>query len=377
MVATISARGGAEAALSYYSHLGADNYYTRDGEPPGRWAGEGAKQLSLSGPVMRHDFEAALKGNDPKIGTLLVPTGGGSKSHSAGWDITFSAPKSVSVMWALSDEPMRETIESAHRQAVLTATKNLEQTSAWARRGQGGRIREKTAGLLMAQFDHHTSRDLDPQLHTHSFVFNLAPRKDGSWGAIISRALYKAQKQAGLDYRNALAGELEKQGIAIERDGTNFRVKAVPKHIERVFSKRRIAIEKAAETHGYATPKGMELAALRTRSRKEITETKGLFQQWKAEAKALGFDLKSSLQAQRTPQKILKNPSPGTGIRPYKPHHHQQNSRSKPPLSPVKLMALGALIRRLANQMNRHSAMSGIAPPLGQPAKRKQAERDR
>ena len=83
---------------------------------------------------------------------------------------------------------------------MLAATTHLERTAAWARRGAGGGLREPTAGLLVAQFDHHTSLSADPQLHTHSFVFNLAPRRDGSWGAIISRELYKAQKDAGAVY---------------------------------------------------------------------------------------------------------------------------------------------------------------------------------
>jgi conjugative relaxase-like TrwC/TraI family protein len=99
--------------------------------------------------------------------------------------MTFSAPKSVSVLWALSEPRDREAIESAHCLGVATALRHLEQAAAWARRGKGGAIRERTAGLLMAAFDHHTSRALDPQLHTHAFVFNLAPRQDGTWGALL------------------------------------------------------------------------------------------------------------------------------------------------------------------------------------------------
>lgn len=293
MVATISARGGAKAALAYYSHLGADNYYTREGEPPGGWAGRGADQLSLEGPVTRHEFEAALKGIDPKTGVQLVARGGRENTHSAGWDMTFSAPKSVSVLWALSSERERQTIEAAQKQAVLKATKYLEQNAAWARRGKGGRVRERTAGLLTAQFDHHTSRDLDPQLHTHVFVFNLAPRQDGSWGAIISKELYLAQKQAGLEYRSELAKGLEREGFALERTAGNFRVATIPRDLEQAFSKRREAVKEAAKTHGYSTPHGMELATLRTRRAKEKTETRELFSVWREEAKALGFELKT------------------------------------------------------------------------------------
>jgi conjugative relaxase-like TrwC/TraI family protein len=190
MVASISARGGVDAALRYYAHLGQDDYYLRDGEPPGRWAGEGAARLSLAGPVTKSEFEAALKGIDPKTGARLAALGGRMQQHAAGWDITFSAPKSVSVLWALTEAHDRLAIESAHRTAVAPATRQLEHTAAWARRGKGGAVREPTAGLLMATFDPHTSRELDPQLHGHVFVFNLAPRKDGTWGAIVSRELY-------------------------------------------------------------------------------------------------------------------------------------------------------------------------------------------
>jgi conjugative relaxase-like TrwC/TraI family protein len=166
MVASISGRGRAQAALNYYEHLGRDDYYLRDAAPLGRWAGEGAARLSLSGPVTRSDFEAALNGLDPRTGDRLAALGGRSRDHAAGWDMTFSAPKSVSVLWALSEQRDSEAIASAHRLGVATALRHLEEAAAWARRGKGGAIRERTAGLLMAAFDHHTSRELDPQLHT-------------------------------------------------------------------------------------------------------------------------------------------------------------------------------------------------------------------
>jgi conjugative relaxase-like TrwC/TraI family protein len=299
MVASISARGNAASASRYYSHLQRDDYYSRDGEPPGRWAGKGAERLSLDGPVTQTEFDAALHGIDPKTGERLAQPGRG-REHSAGWDMTFSPPKSVSVLWALSDAPERQMIAHAHRSAVLAATSELEAAAGWARRGRAGATRERTAGLLMAQFDHHTSRESDPQLHTHTFIFNLAPRRDGTWGAIISRELYKAQKQAGATYRRALALELESQGIQLERQKDTFRVAAIPRRVERAFSKRRQAIEEAAEVHGYNTPKGMELATLRTRRPKRDAKLSELINHWQAEAKALGFELGRSSEHIRT-----------------------------------------------------------------------------
>ncbi|MFZ0853664.1 MAG: MobF family relaxase [Hyphomicrobiaceae bacterium] len=292
MVASISARGGVQAALGYYAHLGQDDYYLREGEPPGGWAGEGAARLSLTGPVTKSDFEAALRGIDPKTGERLAALGGRVQNHAAGWDMTFSAPKSVSVLWALSEPHERTTIETAQRAAVTTATWFLEREAAWARRGKGGARRESTTGLLMATFDHHTSRELDPQLHSHVFIFNLAPRRDGTWGAIVSRELYKVQKRAGAEYRSALARELEHAGYAIERSAGSFRVAAIPRPVERAFSKRRQAIEAAATEHGYRSPKGMELAALRTRQAKRDVHRSALFDAWRAEARDLGFELR-------------------------------------------------------------------------------------
>jgi conjugative relaxase-like TrwC/TraI family protein len=302
MVASISARKSAAAAAAYYQHMGKDNYYAREGEAPGRWEGGAAERLSLSGPVAKSDFEAALAGRDPKTGARLLQANG--KTHAAGWDMTFSAPKSVSVLWALAPEGDRRMIESAQRLAVRAAIKFLEPDAAITRRGKAGRIRERTDGLLIAAFDHHASRDLDPQLHTHAFIFNLAPRRDGSWGAIVSKDLYLAQKHAGLEYRNELANALEREGFALERTAGNFRVAEIPRDIEQAFSKRRQAIEAAAKTHGYSTPRGMELATLRTRRSKEKIETKELFSVWREEAKALGFKLKT--QRIRTPANGLE-----------------------------------------------------------------------
>jgi conjugative relaxase-like TrwC/TraI family protein len=296
MVASISARGGAQAALGYYAHLSADNYYTRGSEPPGRWAGAAADRLSLDGPVTESEFEATLNGRDPKTGEALVQING--RTHAAGWDMTFSAPKSVSVLWALSDESQREAIEKSHRAAIEAATRHLEQNAAWTRRGAGSRVREPTAGLLVAQFDHHTSRESDPQLHTHSFIFNLAPRRDGSWGSIVSRELYQAQKGAGAIYRNELARGLERQGYQLDRQADSFRVRVIPRKLEQEFSKRRRAIEEAARTHGYNSPKGMELAALRTRRPKHSANLTEQFKSWAAEAKSLGFELSREQQAE-------------------------------------------------------------------------------
>ena len=359
MVASISARGGVQAALGYYAHLGQDDYYLRDREPPGRWAGEGAARLSLDGPVTKSEFEAALKGIDPKTSQRLAALGGRSQDHAAGWDVTFSAPKSVSVTWALSEVRERLAIESAQRAAVSAATRTLEQTAAWARRGKGGTRREPAAGLLMANFDHHTSRELDPQLHTHVFVFNLAPRRDGTWGAIVSRELYKAQKHAGAAYRSALAHELDRAGYAIEKSGNSFRVAAIPRHVERAFSKRRQAIEAAAKEHGYRSPKGMELAALRTRQAKRTVQRGALFDAWRAEARDLGLDLKrdtARLPARSTVRaRSAMDRDINTGIRPAVGVRRD-----------ARVAHAAGKVAKTLQTMNQPAAMPGVAVDLRQ-----------
>jgi conjugative relaxase-like TrwC/TraI family protein len=361
MVASISARGGVQAALGYYAHLGQDDYYLRDGEPPGGWAGEGAARLSLAGPVTRSEFEAALKGIDPKTGERLAALGGRLQDHAAGWDMTFSASKSVSALWALSEARGRPAIEGAHRTAVAAATRYLEQTAAWARRGKGGATREPTTGLLMAAFEHHTSRELDPQLHAHVFIFNLAPRRDGTWGAIVSRELYKAQKRAGAVYRAALAGELQRAGYGVERSGDNVRAAAIPRDIERAFSKRRQAIEVAAAEHGYRSPRGMELAALRTRQAKRNVRRDVLFDVWRAEARALGFEL--GRDAGRAQARFTTRPTAASVM-------DRQTVAGNPPTSfgrhDARLSHAAQKMSGALQAMNQPAAMPGLAVDLRQ-----------
>lgn len=364
MVASISARKSIGAAVAYFKHMAKDEYYTAEdeAEADGEWAGRGAERLALDGPVSKADFEAALNGLDPKTGEPLAQIK--NKTHAPGWDMTYSAPKSVSVMWALSPPADRAKIEAAHRQAVSAATRHLEDNHAVTRRGAGGKLREPVAGLTIARFHHHTSRDLDPQLHTHAFIFNTAPRRDGSWGTIVSRELYKAQKDTGAVYRAHLANSLEREGYAIERKGTGFRMNAISHSVERAFSKRRQAIEQAADIHGYRTPKGMELAALRTRQAKRPRDRTALFKAWAQEARALGFDLK---QAQaKTRQTMQQQPAkqafktPGQAVR---------TSRALPSAREM-LTAISAMART-------SSRMRGVSISLKQSRAKQAPEQER
>jgi conjugative relaxase-like TrwC/TraI family protein len=357
MVAHIVARGSAKAALAYYDHLRGEDYDTRiGGEPPGRWAGKGADRLSMHGPVTQTEFRAALDGFDPKTGERLARFGP-RRPHYAGWDMIFSAPKSVSVLWALSNEPERQAIEHAHRSAVLIATAHLERSWAWT---NAGTPRERTAGLLMAEFDHHTSHASDPHLHTHSFIFNVAPRWDGGWGTIAGREFYRAQKNAGAIYRRALANELERLDYRLDHGHQIFRVAAIPRDIDRAFSKRQQEIQAAAHAYDYQTAKVMALANLRTRRTKRETKVDRLFEAWKAEAKALGFEL--------SPKRRHALPSMAAAELSHlgpTPSWFSSTTRSGQSIAPAasaqqSAAPLGSQIGQALRSLDQPSSMSGI-----------------
>ena len=178
----------------------------------GLWQGQGPASLGLSGAVQAAEFRAVLQGMHPHANQAITGSGSGATAHRAGWDCTFSAPKSVSVLWALSDEQTRLTIEKAHESAISAALGYLEAHAAFTRRGHGGIEQEAVKGLISATFKHFTSRAGDPQLHTHCIVMNMAPREDGSFGTIDSKHLYDHKMAAGAIYRMALGTALVQQG---------------------------------------------------------------------------------------------------------------------------------------------------------------------
>lgn len=289
---SISARGGAASAAQYYDHLadehrrgGPEDYYTNSHDQPGQWHGAGAKALGLHGAVSREDFGHALRGRSPD-GRDLVQ--GAGDQHRAGWDLTFSAPKSVSLAWAMGDEGQRQAIQQAHNLAVKAALDHVQEHCLVARRGKGGTEREP-ASMVAAVFQHGTSREQDPQLHSHAFVHNLAQRADGSWGAIESHDLYSWKMASGAIYRAELAAQMQNLGYQIEPDRDAFRLAAVPRQAEAEFSTRRSQILEALQQHGASGAKASEVAALDTRRGKEHIDQASLIQGWHAAGVAIGF----------------------------------------------------------------------------------------
>lgn len=172
----------AKGVERYYIGLAKEDYYHRGGEPEGRWIGKAAQALGFKGKVTAQNLSDAAAGYGPR-GEHLVKNAGARKRQT-GWDICFSAPKSVSTIWALADEKKRQEIERIHDKAVEKAVDFLQKNMIWSRTGAGGKI-WKRAEAVVAAFNHGTSRDGDPNLHTHTLWANIGLRKDGKSGAIV------------------------------------------------------------------------------------------------------------------------------------------------------------------------------------------------
>ena len=166
-----------------------DDYYIGRGEAPGVWLGRGTAGLGLSGAVDADDYLAVMDGRSPVDSHRLVDRQG--ERRVCGWSLTFSIPRSLSLLWAFGGHRVADAVRSAHDEAVNETVAFLEQEVARARRGHGGAILHDVDGLVGAAFRHRSSRAGDPQLHTHVIVANLVrSTQDGRWSGLDSRGLY-------------------------------------------------------------------------------------------------------------------------------------------------------------------------------------------
>lgn len=278
---------------SYYVELAREDYYLEGGEPPGLWWGRGAEQLGLQGEVAREQLSQLFEGRRPDGAGELVQVRhfADGRTRQPGWDLTFSAPKTVSVVWSQASAELRADIQKAHLKAVRQALRYLETEAGFSRRGHGGTELSR-AGLIAALFEHGTSRAADPQLHTHALVLNAAVRlDDGTFGTLRSRDLYIHKMAAGVFYRAALAGELRKLGFELELSEKAFEIRGIPKSVVEFFSKRRVEIRAAMSAAGASGAKAAEAFTLATRKVKEHVARGELFEQWCGHGERLGFKL--------------------------------------------------------------------------------------
>ena len=259
MVATLAQAASAAYYLeSQRSFRHPNEYYTAGEEPDGVWFNPKALfGLADGGKVDSSDFHRLYNGFEPNTGGKLTQNAG-SERRSAGLDMTFSADKSVSALWAVADPELRAEIERAHNDAARGA---LEETvlrhCAYTRiRNRDGEIEVLPADIAAAMFQHGTSRDNDPQLHTHCVIFNAArTHRDGKYRALHQHPVYTWMKAAGAVYRNTLAWSLqERLGIRMEqygKDGEFTRIAGIPEDLIGHWSKRRAAIIEAAREMGF------------------------------------------------------------------------------------------------------------------------------
>ena len=278
----------AQGQSAYYIGLAREDYYIDGGEPPGIWHGQGAEALGLVGQVDGSHLTRAFEGFHPVRDGALVELQK-EKGHRPGWDLTFSAPKSVSVLWSQADPETRGAIQSAQFAAVKVALDYLESSCEVARRGKGG-YEHECGKMLYATFEHGTSRAQDPQLHTHALLLNIVQRQDGTFGTLDAQDVFKSKMLAGAIYRAELAYQLEQSiGIEVKRDGIYFEVAGVPKSLCDALSKRRAEIEAVLEEKGWDSPEASAFAALSTRSVKGHVPREELFENWHAFGTAQGW----------------------------------------------------------------------------------------
>ena len=283
-----SANVSAAQAENYYEK---DDYYTQ-GDPTlesdSQWQGTGAANLALTGPVEQQQFQQLLQGQTPD-GKPLHSRKIDPSNHRAATDYTFSAPKSVSIA-ALIQKDKR--VIAAHDQAVKTALDVLENRYAQTRIRRGPNLRERvqTSNIIAATFRHETSREQDPQLHTHCVVINATQLANGKWQSMANEDVLNNKKLLGEIYQNELAYQLRQCGYEIEPQGNGlFECKGYDQPLLNLFSTRSQQIESYIErweaslkaTGGKPLhAKQKKQATLATRLRKKTVPREVLLEGW-------------------------------------------------------------------------------------------------
>ena len=281
-VANVRTAGG---AANYFA---ADNYYTRaDADRSGEWLGKGADRLGLRGPIEAKQFEAVLKGLLPDGSRV----GSDNRVHRAGTDLTFSMPKSWSILALVGgDKRILDAYAAAVRETLFWAEKNLAETRMEVR----GKERVVTTGnLVVGLFQHDTNRNQEPNAHLHAVVANVTQGPDGKWRALRNDKLWEHNTLLNAMTMARFRLAVEKLGYEVGEYGKhgNFEAVGVPKAIRDAFSSRRAEI-----LDRLATMEGKGLAArnvanLMTRAEKgRIVDRDALARQWGEAAARLGFD---------------------------------------------------------------------------------------
>jgi conjugative relaxase-like TrwC/TraI family protein len=293
--------------------VGREAYYTRElatdheqylsghGESPGRWYGAGAMSLGLQGEASVAGFQAMFEGRHPTTGELLGRPHG--RNAVPAFDVVLRPTKSVSILYGLGDAATSWAVLAAHHAGVAEATAYLDEHLG-TRRGHGGREHVSGQGLLAVGFDHRTSREGDPLLHTHLVVANRVQGPDGRWTALDGRDLYRHRLAADAIYRASYQRQLTRtlgvEWTAADAHG-NRELQGVPEELLRAFSKRTdqidLEVERLEASGRERTPRLVKWAVHATRKPKEYEASVTLYGRWRAKAAERGVDPDSLVQA--------------------------------------------------------------------------------
>lgn len=283
MLSVASVRS-ASGAANYFAK---DDYYTVEGSSEiSAWGGEGAEAIGLSGEVSKDAFEGVLNGILPS-GEAVAQV----ENRRAGYDLTFSMPKSASVMAYVAGD---KRVLDANMAAVKATMAWVEKNLAEGRRDiEGRKVPVQTGNLVYALFQHDTSRALDPQAHIHAVIANLTRMPDGKWQALHADKLWSHNSIIGSIYHAFLRAGLERIGYQVDLKGKHgtFEIAGVPKAVIGEFSQRREEILDHATRLGIKSPEGLREITKRSRDPKlDVEDRAALKQGWIDQAAAHGFD---------------------------------------------------------------------------------------
>ena len=306
MVATVVELRSSAMAVTYYER---DGYYAKNDAEHRQasfWYGDAAKALGLKAHVRPSRFESVLSGYVPGTDLRLGRMREGEHDHRPGWDITLSAPKSVSLeALVMGDRRVIRAHDEAVRATLKFVEADLLQTRGWdpaTRR----RPRVKAEGMVVAGFRHLASRDQDPQLHTHCVLANMTRNASGEWRSVEPTTIRRSEKLIGAYYRNELALRLQALGMAVSPTLVGrvpgFELAGYDRSFLDAFSGRRREILAYLERQDLSyTAKHTQMAALHTRRRKEDKGLADLVPEWRERARALGLVREKTVLAPSRP----------------------------------------------------------------------------
>lgn len=338
-----SAKIGTSSWRYYQREVATDpsEYFLAHGEAPGRWWGRGLTELGLAPDAVvaeRQPESLLARGLHPDTGRQL---GRAWRTDGVtGYDLTFSAPKSVSALWAIGGPQVALEIADAHQAAVRAALSFLDDHAAMSGKGVDGVTPIHTAGFAAAVFDHRSSRAGDPQLHSHALVVNKLLCADGSWRTIDGHEVYHHKKAAGALYQAVLRAELTRR-LGVGFDPVNAHGQAeiagVPAALNATWSKRakQVAADAAPTLDAYADDLGRDLtpaerakviktSVLKTRPTKAHLEHGALADRWRTEAVRAGW----------TPHRLIRTVL-------HAGRHHQAGRDRRHGVADVALSAAG------------------------------------